>query len=634
MSFGSISKEAHETIAIAMNRLGAHSNSGEGGEDPARYKPLPTGERWHSTVKQVASGRFGVTSEYLVSAEELQIKMAQGAKPGEGGQLPGHKVSAEIAHVRHTTPGVTLISPPPHHDIYSIEDLAQLIYDLKCANTRARISVKLVAEVGVGTIAAGVAKGRADMVLISGHDGGTGASPLTAIKHAGLPWELGLAETQQTLVTNRLRDRIRVQVDGQLKTGRDLAIAALLGAEEFGFGSSVLVSLGCVMIRKCHMNTCPVGIATQDPKLRARFAGKPEHLERFMRYLAQEMREYMAQLGFRTVDEMVGRVDMLDVEPAVDHWKAHGLDFSGILTPPAPTEKTALRCLRAQDHGIDKALDNELIRLCRAALERREPVSIEMPIRNVNRTVGTMLSSEITRRCGAAGLPPETIRFSFKGSAGQSLGAWLAPGVSIRVEGDANDYVGKGMSGGRIVLVPPAEAHFHAHEDIIVGNTVLYGATGGELYVRGLAGERFAVRNSGATAVVEGLGDHGCEYMTGGLIAVIGPTGYNFAAGMSGGIAYVYDESELFGTRCNLDMVDLESVWQDEDKEQLRSLLEKHLHYTDSPTARMLLENWDAHLPLFVKVMPIEYRQVLARMKSQEDRDTETVSATEEVYHG
>ncbi len=634
MSLGSISREAHETISIAMNRLGARSNSGEGGEDPKRYKPLPTGEAWHSRIKQVASGRFGVTSEYLVNAEELQIKMAQGAKPGEGGQLPGHKVSAEIAHVRHTTPGVTLISPPPHHDIYSIEDLAQLIYDLKNANVNARISVKLVSEVGVGTIAAGVAKGRADMVLISGHDGGTGASPLTSIKYAGLPWELGLAETQQTLVTNRLRDRIRVQTDGQLKTGRDLVIAALLGAEEFGFGSSVLVTMGCVMVRKCHMNTCPVGIATQDPKLRARFAGKPEHVERFAKYLAQEMREYMAQMGFRTVDEMIGRVDMLDVEPAIEHYKARGLDFSSILAPPASTEKTALRCIREQDHGIDSALDNELIRLCAPALERKERVSLDMPIRNVNRTVATMLSAEISRRYGSAGLPPETVQLSFKGSAGQSLGAWLARGISIRIEGDANDYMAKGMSGGRIVLVPPEGAHFHAHEDIIVGNVVLYGATGGEVYIRGLAGERFAVRNSGATAVVEGLGDHGCEYMTGGVVAVIGPTGYNFAAGMSGGIAYVYDESELFGTRCNLDMVDLESVWQEGDREQLRTLIENHLRYTGSPTAKMLLENWEAHLPLFVKVMPIEYRQVLERMKMQESRDTETVSATEEVYHG
>jgi glutamate synthase (NADPH/NADH) large chain len=634
MSFGSISKEAHETISIAMNRLGGRSNSGEGGEDPARYKPLPTGERWHSAIKQVASGRFGVTSEYLVNAEELQIKMAQGAKPGEGGQLPGHKVSPEIARVRHTTPGVTLISPPPHHDIYSIEDLAQLIYDLKCANVNARISVKLVSEVGVGTIAAGVAKGRADMVLISGHDGGTGASPLTSIKHAGLPWELGLAETQQTLVANRLRDRIRVQTDGQLKTGRDLAIAALLGAEEFGFGSSILVSLGCVMVRKCHMNTCPVGVATQDPRLRARFAGKPEHVERFLTYMAREMREYMAQIGFRAVDEMVGRVDMLDVEPAIEHYKARGLDFSGILAVPASTEKTALRCIRPQDHGIDAALDNELVRLCAPALDRREPVSVDLPIRNVNRTVGTMLSAEISRRYGAAGLPPDTVTLSFKGSAGQSLGAWLARGVSIRIEGDANDYLAKGMSGGRIVLVPPEGAHFHAREDIIVGNTVLYGATGGEVYIRGMAGERFAVRNSGATAVVEGLGDHGCEYMTGGLVAVLGPTGYNFAAGMSGGIAYVYDEAELFGTRCNLDMVDLESVWQEEDRAQLRALIESHLRHTGSPTARMLLENWEAHLPLFVKVMPIEYRQVLERMKLQESRDTETVSATEEVYHG
>jgi len=632
MSFGSISKEAHETIALATNRLGAASNCGEGGEDPARYQPLASGESLRSRVKQVASGRFGVTTAYLMSADELQIKMAQGAKPGEGGQLPGHKVSEEIAYVRHTTPGVTLISPPPHHDIYSIEDLAQLIYDLKSVNPSARVSVKLVSEIGVGTVAAGVAKGKADVVLVSGHDGGTGASPLTAIKHTGLPWELGLAETQQTLVANRLRDRIRVQVDGQLKTGRDLAIAALLGAEEFGFGTTVLVTLGCIMMRKCHLNTCPVGIGTQDPDLRKRFAGKPEHVERFFRFLAQELREIMAGLGLRTVDEMVGRVDLLDLVPAVEHWKAKGLDFSAILAPSPSDGPSAIRCVRPQDHELEKRLDHELLRLAAPALDRREPVQIEMPIRNVHRSVGATLSGQVVQRFGAGGLPDNTVSLYFKGSAGQSLGAFLAPGLAIRLEGDANDYLGKGMSGGRIVLVPPAQARFQSHENVIVGNTVLYGATGGEVFISGLAGERFAVRNSGASAVVEGVGDHGCEYMTGGIVVVLGPTGYNFAAGMSGGIAYVYDETEMFGTRCNLDMVDLESVWTDEDKDRLRSLVARHALYTASRRAIRLLEDWDAHLALFVKVMPIDYRQVLERMKQREQRDTETVSATEEVY--
>jgi len=634
MSFGSLSKEAHETIALAANRLGAKSNSGEGGEDPARNLPLPSGDSLRSAVKQIASGRFGVTTEYLVNSDELQIKIAQGAKPGEGGQLPGHKVSADIARVRHTTPGVTLISPPPHHDIYSIEDLAQLIYDLKSANPRARVSVKLVSEIGVGTIAAGVAKGKADMVLIAGHDGGTGASPLTSIKHAGLPWELGLAETQQTLVANRLRDRIRVQADGQMKTGRDLAVAALLGAEEFGFGTAVLVTLGCVMMRKCHLNTCPVGVATQDPELRKRFKGKPEHVERFFRFIAQELREHMAELGFRTLDDMIGRVERLDAEPAVDHWKARGLDFSAILARPEVSEKTALRCTRAQDHEIETRLDFELMRQAKAALDEKTPVHLSMPIRNVHRAVGATLSGEIVRRYGPGGLPDGTIRLDFQGSAGQSLGAFLAPGVAIRVEGASNDYLGKGMSGGRIVVVPPRGSTFVPHENIIVGNVVLYGATAGEVYLSGIAGERFAVRNSGATAVVEGVGDHGCEYMTGGVVVVLGATGYNFAAGMSGGIAYVYDESELFGARCNLDMVDLESVWADLDKCQLRTLVERHFELTASPRARMLLDHWESHVPLFVKVMPIEYRKVLERMRQQEDRDTETLSATEEVFRG
>ncbi len=634
MSYGSISQEVHETIAIAMNRLQGRSNCGEGGEDPARYIPLPNGDSLRSRIKQVASGRFGVTTEYLIHADELQIKMAQGAKPGEGGQLPGHKVSAEIARVRHTTPGVTLISPPPHHDIYSIEDLAQLIHDLKSVNPRADVSVKLVSEVGVGTVAAGVAKAKADLVLISGHDGGTGASPLTSIKHAGLPWELGLAETQQALVFNRLRDRIRVQTDGQLKTGRDLAVAALMGAEEFGFGTTVLVTLGCVLMRKCHLNTCPVGVATQDPVLRSRFTGKPEHVVNFFRFLAQELREYMAALGFRTVDEMVGRVDMLEVEPAVDHWKARGLDFRDLLLPAGSDSDFPRRCVKRQEHGLETALDNELIRRAQHALEKGQPVDIEMPIRNVHRSVGATLSGEIIKRFGARGLPDDTIRLFFHGSAGQSAGAFLAPGVTIRIVGDANDYLAKGMSGGRIVVVPPPESGFLPHRNVIAGNVVLYGATGGELYLYGTAGERFAVRNSGAKAVVEGLGDHGCEYMTGGVVVVLGLTGNNFAAGMSGGVAYVYDESELFDTRCNLDMVDVETVWTAEDEKQLRVLIENHFRYTGSSRAKMILESWESRLPLFVKVMPVEYRKVLERMHLEEYRDDETVSATEEVYRG
>jgi glutamate synthase domain-containing protein 2/glutamate synthase domain-containing protein 1/glutamate synthase domain-containing protein 3 len=634
MSYGSISQEVHETIALAMNRLRGRSNCGEGGEDPARYIPLPNGDSLRSRTKQVASGRFGVTTEYLIYADELQIKMAQGAKPGEGGQLPGHKVSAEIARVRHTTPGVTLISPPPHHDIYSIEDLAQLIYDLKCTNPQANVSVKLVSEVGVGTVAAGVAKAKADLVLISGHDGGTGASPLTSIKHAGLPWELGLAETQQALVFNRLRDRIRVQTDGQLKTGRDLAVAALMGAEEFGFGTTVLVTLGCVLMRKCHLNTCPVGVATQDPVLRSRFTGKPEHVERFFRFLAQDLREHMAKLGFRTVDEMVGRVDRLEVLPAVEHWKARGLDFSAILLPAGEGEDTPRRCVRSQEHELEKSLDNELIRRSMPALEKGQPVDIEMPLRNVHRTVGAMLSGEVVRRFGSRGLPDDTIRISFIGSAGQSLGAFLAPGITFRVVGDTNDYLAKGMSGGRIIVVPPPEAGFLPYRNVIAGNVILYGATGGELYLYGTAGERFAVRNSGAKAVVEGVGDHGCEYMTGGVVVVLGATGNNFAAGMSGGVAYVYDESELFDTRCNLDMVDVETVWNAEDEEQLRGMVENHFRFTGSSRAQMILENWDSRLPLFVKIMPVEYRKVLERMHLEEYSDDETVSATEEVYRG
>ncbi|MBM4053180.1 MAG: glutamate synthase large subunit [Planctomycetes bacterium] len=634
MSFGSISKETHEAIAIAMNRIGGRSNSGEGGEDPVRYKILPNGDRKISKIKQVASGRFGVTSEYLVNAEELQIKIAQGAKPGEGGQLPGHKVSTEIARVRHTTPGVSLISPPPHHDIYSIEDLKQIIYDLHSANSKAKVSVKLVSAVGVGTVAAGVAKAKADLVLISGYDGGTGASPWSSIMHAGVPWELGLAETQQALVANGLRDRIVVQTDGQIKTGRDVVIAALLGAEEYGFGTTVLVTLGCVMMRKCHLNTCPVGVATQDPSLRAKFSGQAEYVECFFRFIAREVREYMAALGFRTIDEMIGRVDKIEVKNAENHWKAKHLDFGALLTHPAPRNNTSLRCIRNQDHELSLSLDNQLIKLSENALTQKARVIIDMPIRNINRSAGTMLSSEITRKYGAAGLPEDTIRLNFNGSAGQSLGAFLVPGITIHVEGDANDYVGKGMCGGKIIVNPPKGAAFKPHENIIAGNVILYGATKGELYLHGVAGERFAVRNSGATAVVEGVGDHGCEYMTGGTVVVIGQTGVNFGAGMSGGVAYVYDEHEWFGMKCNLDMVDLESVWAKEDSDILKNLLEKHYEYTQSARAKDILDNWESRLPLFVKVMPMEYKKSLERKRQEEHVDDETVMATEEVYRG
>ncbi len=636
MSLGSISTETHEAIAIAMNRLGARSNSGEGGEDPRRYLPLPGGDSSRSRTKQVASGRFGVTIEYLVNADELQIKIAQGAKPGEGGQLPGHKVSEEIGRVRFTTPGVTLISPPPHHDIYSIEDIAQLIFDLKMANPKARVSVKLVSAAGVGTVAAGVAKAKADMVLIAGHDGGTGASPLTSIKRTGLPWELGLAETQQTLVRNRLRDRIRVQVDGQLRTGRDLAIAALLGAEEFGFGTITLVTLGCVMMRKCHLNTCPVGIATQDEELRKRFPGKPEHVERFMRFIAQELREWMAMLGFRTVEEMIGRVDRLEASPSPGRKKAGTVDLGGIIQSGdgSAESMSPIRCVRSQEHEVDKSFDSMLLPKIGPALEKEEQVHIEMPIRNVHRSIGTTLSGEIARRFGLTGLPPDTLTLRLTGSAGQSLGAFLAAGVTIRVEGDANDYVGKGLSGGKIILVPPSAARFDPGSNIIAGNVVLYGAVRGEVYIHGLAGERFAIRNSGARAVVEGIGDHGCEYMTGGVVVVLGTTGYNFAAGMTGGVAYVYNDSGAFDTRCNLDTVDLESVWTEEDQAELRTLIQGYEDYTGSLQAKKILENWEACLPSFVKVMPIDYRESMERMRLQEDRDRETVSATEEVYHG
>jgi glutamate synthase domain-containing protein 2/glutamate synthase domain-containing protein 1/glutamate synthase domain-containing protein 3 len=612
MSYGSISQEAHETIAIAMNRLGGKSNTGEGGEDPARYKKDPNGDWRRSAVKQVASARFGVTSEYLVNCDDLQIKMAQGAKPGEGGQLPGHKVYPWIAKVRYATPGVGLISPPPHHDIYSIEDLAQLIYDLKNANPQARIHVKLVATAGVGTVAAGVAKAHADVVLISGHDGGTGASPLTSIKHGGVPWELGLAETQQVLLMNNLRGRIVVQVDGQLKTGRDVVVAALMGAEEFGFATAPLVVSGCVMMRVCHLNTCPVGIATQDPALRKNFTGKPEFVENFFRFIAEEVREYMAALGFRTMDEMIGHVDRLNFKPAVDHWKACGLDYSGILFQPDVAADAPRRAVTAQEHGLEQALDHTLIAKCADALERRLPVSLDLPIRNAHRAVGTMLGHEVTRRYGGGGLPDETIQLRFTGSAGQSFGAFVPRGIALRLEGDANDYVGKGLSGGRIIVYPPRRATFAAEENIIVGNVALYGATSGDAYIRGVAGERFAVRNSGANAVVEGVGDHGCEYMTGGRVVVLGETGRNFAAGMSGGIAYVLDLSGRFKTRCNGEMVDLEPLSGMDDLELVRALIDNHAALTGSDQARRVLDAWSETAPLFVKVMPRDYKRVLS----------------------
>src|SRR5215471_4950109 len=575
MSYGSISAEAHENLARAMNRIGGKSNTGEGGEKPERF-----GDDRRSAIKQVASGRFGVTTYYAVNADELQIKVAQGAKPGEGGQLPGHKVDAIIAKTRFSTPGVTLISPPPHHDIYSIEDLAQLIFDLKMVNPRARISVKLVAEAGVGTVAAGVAKAHADVILISGHDGGTGASPQTSIKHAGVPWELGIAETHQVLVKNDLRSRTILQADGQMRTGRDVVIAALLGAEEYGFATAPLVASGCIMMRKCHLNTCPVGIATQDPELRKKFNGKPEHVVNFFFLLAEEMRELMAQLGFRTINEMVGRVDMLDTRKAIAHWKAKGLDFSSILYKPQVPPQIKTYCSEPQDHGIDDSLDiKKLLDLCKPALEHQTPVTVDLPIRNINRTVGTILSSEVTRRHGGHGFAKEdTIQLNFKGSAGQSLLAFGVHGVTVRVEGDVNDYCGKGLSGGKIIVYPPREATFAAEKNIVAGNVVLYGATSGELYLRGVAGERFCVRNSGAHAVVEGVGDHGCEYMTGGRAIILGETGRNFAAGMSGGIAFVLDEHGKFPKLVNKEMVELEQL-AEEDKEYIGKMLTKHVHY-------------------------------------------------------
>jgi glutamate synthase (ferredoxin) len=635
MSYGSISKEAHETLAIAMNRIGGKSNTGEGGEDPDRYVPLPNGDSKNSAIKQVASGRFGVTSEYLVQAREIQIKMAQGAKPGEGGQLPGTKVYPWIAKARHTTPGVGLISPPPHHDIYSIEDLAQLIHDLKNANRAARVSVKLVAEVGVGTIAAGVAKAHADVVLISGHDGGTGASPLTSTTHAGLPWELGLAETHQTLVLNNLRSRIVVETDGQLKTGRDVAIAALLGAEEFGFATAPLVAGGCIMMRVCHLNTCPAGVATQDPRLRERFGGKPEHVVNFMRFVATQLRELMAELGFRSINEMVGRVDRLEPKAAIDHWKAQGFDFSNILYQPDSGPEVGRYQTISQDHGLDKSLDvTTLLGLCEPAIQRGERVEASLPIRNVNRVVGTITGSEVTKKWGPQGLPDDTIRIRFNGSAGQSFGAFMPRGMSFTLEGDANDYVGKGLSGGRIVVFPPRASTFQPEENMIIGNVALYGATGGEVFIRGQAGERFAVRNSGVDTVVEAIGDHGCEYMTGGRVVVLGPTGRNFGAGMSGGIAYVLDEPGQFPARINMQMVEVGRVEDAAEAEALRALIERHAALTGSTHARRILDAWPTQLPKFVRVIPKDYKRVLACLKRAHDQglsgDEATMAAFEE----
>lgn len=654
MSFGSISWEAHTTLAIAMNRIGGKSNTGEGGEEASRFKPMENGDSMRSAIKQVASGRFGVTTEYLVNADDIQIKMAQGAKPGEGGQLPGHKVDEWIGRVRHSTPGVGLISPPPHHDIYSIEDLAQLIHDLKNVNTKARISVKLVSEVGVGTVAAGVAKAHADHVTISGFDGGTGASPITSVMHAGSPWELGLAETHQTLVLNNLRSRIAVQVDGGLKTGRDVVIGALLGADEFGFATGALVAEGCIMMRKCHLNTCPVGVATQDPELRKRFTGKPEDVVNFFTFIAMEARELMAKLGYRTVNEMIGQSHRLKMKSAIDHWKAKGLDFTRIFHKPECAEGETLYVTREQNHGLDKALDNKVIELAKPALEKGEPVKIDLDIININRTFGTMLSGEVAKRYGYEGLPEDTIAIKLKGDAGQSLGAFLAKGISIELEGDANDYVGKGLCGGRIVIYPQADCPIVPEDNIIVGNTCLYGAIAGEVYFRGVGGERFAVRNSGATAVVEGVGDHGCEYMTGGCVVVLGGTGRNFAAGMSGGIAYVFDEAGDFETRCNMAQVELEPIADESrkleeldhqgkdleahglvdimhdmtrfDAERLKMLIEKHLHYTNSDVAKRILDNWAEYLPKFVKVMPVDYRRALEEMQAKADAENGEVS--------
>jgi glutamate synthase (NADPH/NADH) large chain len=612
MSYGSISAEAHETLAIAMNRIGGKSNTGEGGEEIERYTPMANGDSKRSAIKQVASGRFGVNSNYLVNSDDIQIKISQGAKPGEGGQLPGYKVYPWIAKARYSTPGVGLISPPPHHDIYSIEDLAQLIHDLKNANKNARVHVKLVAEVGVGTVAAGVSKAHADVVLISGHDGGTGASPLTSLKHAGAPWELGLAETQQTLLLNGLRDRIVVQADGQLKTGRDVVIAALLGAEEYGFATAPLVVSGCIMMRVCHLDTCPVGVATQNPELRKNFSGKPEFVETFFEYIAEEVREILAQLGFKTMQEAIGHVEYLDTRKAIDHWKASGLDLAPLLVRPdvvSPLHNTI-----KQDHGLDKALDNQLISLASAALEKGESVKIDLPVRNVNRTVGTMLGAEVTRRYGVEGLPSGTIDVVLHGSAGQSLGAFIPSGLSIRLYGDSNDYVGKGISGGRVVVRPDEKASFKSYNNVIAGNVIGYGATSGEIFIRGVVGERFCVRNSGAIAIVEGIGDHGCEYMTGGTVIVLGLTGRNFAAGMSGGRAFVLD---LESANVNSEMVDILAVPQDQIQ-NLKNNISLFFAETGSEVAGQLLKDWDKSLARISLVMPRDYARVLAAMERAE----------------
>ena len=610
MSYGSISGEAHETLAIAMNRIGGKSNTGEGGEDAERFTHDENGDLRRSAIKQVASGRFGVTSEYLVNSDDLQIKMAQGAKPGEGGQLPGHKVYPWIAKTRHSTPGVGLISPPPHHDIYSIEDLAQLIYDLKNANPEARVHVKLVAEVGVGTVAAGVSKGHADVVLISGHDGGTGASPLTSIKHAGAPWELGLAETQQTLLLNGLRDRIVVQVDGQLKTGRDVVIAALLGADEYGFATAPLVVMGCIMMRACHLDTCPVGVATQNPELRKKFTGEPEFVINFFEFIAEEVREILAELGFRSLEEAIGQVEFLDTESAISHWKADGLDLSPILYAPPLPEGTDRRQTAFQDHGLEEVLDRELIEKSKKSLEGKGSTVIDSKINNTDRSVGTLLGYELTKRHGGNGLPDETIAVNMTGSAGNSFGAFMPSGISLRLEGDANDYVGKGLSGGKIYIRPHENASFDASEQIIAGNVLLYGATSGEAFFRGRVGERFCVRNSGAIAVVEGIGDHGCEYMTGGRVVVLGNTGRNFAAGMSGGIAFVYDPEKVFHPKVNPEMVVLEAIDSD-DSHWLRELISRYVDETRSDLAEKLLNDWNNSAEHFVKVVPVDYKRVL-----------------------
>jgi glutamate synthase domain-containing protein 2/glutamate synthase domain-containing protein 3 len=614
MSLGALSREAHETLAIAMNRLGAKSNTGEGGEDAARYKPDENGDLRRSAIKQIASGRFGVSVHYLVNADQLQIKMAQGAKPGEGGQLPGHKVDGYIARLRNSTPGVGLISPPPHHDIYSIEDLKQLIYDLRCANPGASVSVKLVSEVGVGTVAAGCAKANADHVTISGGDGGTGASPQSSIHGAGVPWEIGLAETQQTLLLNDLRSRMTVVVDGQMKTGRDVIVAALLGADEFGFSTAPLIAMGCIMMRVCHLNTCPVGVATQDPELRKRFRGTPDHVVNYLMLVAEEARRIMASLGVRRFEDLIGRTDLLDMDAAIDHWKAQKVDLAMVLAQPEVPPGVPRRRTRGPEPVLDDALDWELLRRCAPALDQREPVRLgPVPVRNVNRTVGGILSGEIARRHGIHGLPEGTIDVSFSGSAGQSFGAWLAPGVSFSLRGETNDYAGKGLSGGVLAVRPPETVLFRPEENQIVGNTVLYGATGGRAFFRGLAGERFAVRNSGALTVVEGVGDHGCEYMTGGRVVVLGPTGRNFAAGMSGGIAYVLDKDRRFAGRCNTELVDLEPVEDPTDAEELRTLIAEHAQRTGSLVARNLLSQWDrGAVERFVKVMPRDYKRALA----------------------